>query len=705
MALTTTMVLGCSSSDQDSGGNGSSVTGVRLSGSVVDGYLSGAAVWVDIINNGQLDTSEPFAITNKTGGIGTAENGKSCANADVYLKQRDPDYASCLLGNFEPGQIYTAKARKGFDTYTNQPFEGTVEVKFLVTADGSITKTDGTPFSIVISPLTTITSGMTAAEKTAFAEQLFGTGADSNDLDQNYMTLVESADDVGKTQADKDKAMTIFRTAQTIVSAIASMEDEVKKQMKSLDSTLKESDIPSGASSMVTTLLAQSALSGKSIVDTLKDSASLAAAVTSSTNAVIGTINKNKKAADKAILSTSQLTANLATLDVSKTVASVTQTDAIFAAVAPGTAVSVKSAIKSGTNGMQTVRAILNTGTNQAEAIIAANTYTQIIQTAVTNNDTTTLEQLKSDQSDTDAMADDMLAQVKTLCGNACDKDTVLGAADVTTMTTAVSNTLKQGLSRPKMAPLVVFPVNIGALNEYLNGLGVDYIRDSSQRVSRCQTPGYQTEFVLRDTNLGVLCLADAASPSAGTISLSLVSGEVDPDTGTSTILFNAHVNDGSGALVTLPLRDERLLAGASLYAKETDTAKPNDYAGFYFQGAASALEGALTFCGTRTEDGDTLPKYENYKLAGRWFYHNDYTLELKLQLPGGISESLIISSTGTTNGTWNLAFKNTSNGDKYTMSATKPTGQNDFFTRTSDGSSPFIVIGTDGKTSCRTPS
>lgn len=682
------VLAGCTDPEQDQSSENIAI-GVKLVASAVDGYLSGAVVWVDSNDDGELDSGEPFAITNKKGKIGVAENSKTCADADLYLKERDSDYAGCLLGNFSLNTPLKAKVRKGFDTFTNQPFEGTLEVEFMVTSSGGIVKPDGTVFDIVISPLTTITTHMTAEEKQLFAIEVFGAGADSADLDRNYMDLVESADDAGKTLAEKNNAKQIFQSAQTIVSAIASLEKEVQKQIKGLDSGIDDNDIPSGTSAMIKTLLEQRKSSGGSLVDTLKNPVSLVAAAKDGARKIVKTMNETRTTKKETVLSENALETSLNTsLDVDKTVSSVEQTDAIFTkTMNSNDIVKIQDAVKVATKGMQTVREIIQSS-NKEEAIVAAKTYTTILSNSIDNFQTTgaaDLDRLKSDQSDPEAIAKSIVAEVKTQCASGCSQNTTLNTTQIAQINTNSQAELLSSLSKPKMAPLVVFPVNTGALDDYLNGLNVDYIRDSTLGSGLCLTPGYKTEFVLRDTNRGVLCLVDASLPQAETISLK--SGA----SGTNTIIFDHHVNNGS-ALIKVPLRDERLLAGTSIYAEDTNTSKPNDYAGLYFAGNSSALEGDLIFCATRTDDGKSAPEYENTKLTGRWFYHNDYTLEIQLNLPGSREGVIIKSEELDSQGNWKLKFQNISNGEISSMTATMRSGENDFFIRGgSVGDAPFI--------------
>ena len=62
--LIATSLVGCGSSSSDNETSGSTTT---LSGKVIDGYISGATVFLDLNFNSKLDTGEPSAVTNAEG--------------------------------------------------------------------------------------------------------------------------------------------------------------------------------------------------------------------------------------------------------------------------------------------------------------------------------------------------------------------------------------------------------------------------------------------------------------------------------------------------------------------------------------------------------------------------------------------------------------------------------------------------------------
>ncbi|MCG5529855.1 hypothetical protein LRD18_03065 [Halorhodospira halochloris] len=63
-AVFVSALLGCDDASDSDSGSGQQV---RLSGTVVDGYVAGARVWLDINDNYQIDSFEPMARTDRFG--------------------------------------------------------------------------------------------------------------------------------------------------------------------------------------------------------------------------------------------------------------------------------------------------------------------------------------------------------------------------------------------------------------------------------------------------------------------------------------------------------------------------------------------------------------------------------------------------------------------------------------------------------------
>jgi hypothetical protein len=73
---------GCTGSSDTMQMGGKSAPLFSLNGKVIDGYVSGATVWLDINGNGELDTFEPSAVSSAAGSysLELTEQQRSCVN-------------------------------------------------------------------------------------------------------------------------------------------------------------------------------------------------------------------------------------------------------------------------------------------------------------------------------------------------------------------------------------------------------------------------------------------------------------------------------------------------------------------------------------------------------------------------------------------------------------------------------------------------
>ncbi len=174
-------VVGCSPESQDSGGNSSGVaSGVKLSGSIIDGYVAGAVVYVDANENQKLDLNlgEAYTLTDDEGDFGE-QNGKGyCAEGAATYNE-----THCLTGNFSKSTGYTVRMEGGVDISTGLPFKGTMTTKVTTLPDGSLP-------DFYITPITTLTTYMSSTEIAAFATTL---GVSTDDLNQDFMYLDDAA--------------------------------------------------------------------------------------------------------------------------------------------------------------------------------------------------------------------------------------------------------------------------------------------------------------------------------------------------------------------------------------------------------------------------------------------------------------------------------------------------------------------------------
>lgn len=139
----------CSASEQDTGSNNTNIaTGLKLSGTVVDGYLARAVAYIDTNNNAKLDTWEPWALTDKQGRVSKAADGTNYCTSTVAEHQ---DY--CLTGNLVKGSTVVVRLTGGYDSVTGEPFSGSMSSTMTVGADGTVSGFTGTPLTTFVSTL------------------------------------------------------------------------------------------------------------------------------------------------------------------------------------------------------------------------------------------------------------------------------------------------------------------------------------------------------------------------------------------------------------------------------------------------------------------------------------------------------------------------------------------------------------------------
>lgn len=95
------------------GGGGGSSPGSQLSGSVIDGYIEGAKVCLDINSNGACDASEPFATTKANGGYTLDTTGITVAGLSVIAEI--PDTAK---DSDDAGQTLAAAGKSAYTMAT-----------------------------------------------------------------------------------------------------------------------------------------------------------------------------------------------------------------------------------------------------------------------------------------------------------------------------------------------------------------------------------------------------------------------------------------------------------------------------------------------------------------------------------------------------------------------------------------------------------
>jgi hypothetical protein len=173
LALSLACLTSCGGSDQDRGTaavNTSGNTELNIKGLAIDGHLARAKVYIDSDNNGLRDAWEPFAFTDNEGYFSYNPNsqknycapGASTEEAQFCLKpSRQYDNA-------------TLRITGGYDSLTGEPFNGQLSLRLKDVANNH-----------VVSPLSSLTSGLTETQSAALLTKL---GIKSSDLTEDYTT-------------------------------------------------------------------------------------------------------------------------------------------------------------------------------------------------------------------------------------------------------------------------------------------------------------------------------------------------------------------------------------------------------------------------------------------------------------------------------------------------------------------------------------
>lgn len=136
-----TIIFGLSACGGDSGGGDKGDNNIQLSGAVVDDFVAFARVYVDVDNNGQLDTAyEPYAYTDADGYFTTSKDGETnyCS-----LSPKAFDYRYCLEADQSVKQGGIIRVQDGVDLLTTQVYE--VAMSLLM---------NGTTDDLKVTPLT-----------------------------------------------------------------------------------------------------------------------------------------------------------------------------------------------------------------------------------------------------------------------------------------------------------------------------------------------------------------------------------------------------------------------------------------------------------------------------------------------------------------------------------------------------------------------
>jgi len=174
-------VAGCGITPQDEGLGAASSKAV--SGIVVDGYLAGATVFIDVNENNRLDAWEERALTDTSGYY--SYNPVTGINY-CELAPTDAKYIHCLKSPAGYDEVMI-RMRGGYDLATVEPFVGTISMKMNVSS-----VVLDTP--VAATPITGLMSEMTAEEQATFLalEGISAEGAVSDFMDfANSITETE----------------------------------------------------------------------------------------------------------------------------------------------------------------------------------------------------------------------------------------------------------------------------------------------------------------------------------------------------------------------------------------------------------------------------------------------------------------------------------------------------------------------------------
>lgn len=172
VSAVTLALVGCGASDQDTGSSGSNV---QLSGLVVDPYISGATVYVDLNNNGIRDNVlEKKALTDKDGYFSKSKPDASGNQIDYCANEV---YERYCLRTTQLSDDAVLRIEGGYDVATGQPFTGSLVVDLNL---------NGAPADVgAANPLTSL---FVSATETQQANILTFIGATKEQLTEDFLS-------------------------------------------------------------------------------------------------------------------------------------------------------------------------------------------------------------------------------------------------------------------------------------------------------------------------------------------------------------------------------------------------------------------------------------------------------------------------------------------------------------------------------------
>jgi hypothetical protein len=244
------LASGCSNDDPD---QGETLESSALFGRVVDGYLAGATVYLDINNNGVRNAGEPKAITDKDGFFSTGKDGTNYCADDATTAQ-----ARHCLAATQVGTEVVLRSYGGFDILTGEPFDGSLSTRVSVV--------DGVIENQMITPITSLLAGIESADDRQSILDAYGLS--DTDLERDFL------DDSGFDANTVGVAI----ASHKVVSLLAEVFDE------RYDAFGSESGFPDNVNSMIYRVLANQIVTSGDLAGL--SSGDLVTALTAVVNAV-----------------------------------------------------------------------------------------------------------------------------------------------------------------------------------------------------------------------------------------------------------------------------------------------------------------------------------------------------------------------------------------------------------------------------------
>ena len=265
---------GCGITPQDDGLGASSAK--PLSAVVVDGYLAGAVVFVDVNENNKLDAWETRALTDNDGYFS-------------YNPTKTPAVNYCELAASDSRSIHCLKAPAGYDEVmvrmtggydlaTVEPFTGTISMRMDVTS--SVVTSP-----VAATPITGLLAEMTDVQRTAFFTDM---GIDEADMTADFLDYSNSL-----TAAQRRDLLRTALKAHKVADVMATLLDPELDQTQSTDVGFFGVDegIPADGSIYVYQALADSIDATDTLDVILADQAKTKALITAAVGKVDAVIN------------------------------------------------------------------------------------------------------------------------------------------------------------------------------------------------------------------------------------------------------------------------------------------------------------------------------------------------------------------------------------------------------------------------------